>query len=149
MTALTDGSPLLSAGAAWRRALVVSLRDLQPAAVPVLIAAGLPMLLAAWALMSPATLFSKAMSQDLLFNLAGAWQVHLGQVPHVDFHDPTGRLSFLLTALGFDLLGPGPSAFLVNVAVVTAVLFAAAFIAAIRRLPMLPAVLFIIFTGLL
>ncbi|MBN9090792.1 MAG: hypothetical protein J0J01_28090 [Reyranella sp.] len=149
MTALTDGSSLLSAGAAWRRALVVSLRDLQPAAVPALIAAGFPVLLAAWALMSPATLFSKAMSQDLLFNLAGAWQVYLGQVPHVDFHDPSGRLSFLLTALGFYLLGPGPFAFLVNVAVATTVLFAAAFIAAIRRLPMLPAVLFIIFTGLL
>jgi hypothetical protein len=129
--------------------LVVSLRDLQPAAVPVLIAAALPVLLAAWALMSPATLFSKAMTQDLLFNLDGAWRVYLGQVPHVDFHDASGRLSFLLTALGFHLVGPGPSAFLVNVAVMTAVLFAAAFIAAIRRLPMLPAVLFIIFTGLL
>lgn len=149
MTALTDGSPLLSAGAAWRRALVVSLRDLQPAAMPVLIAAGFPVLLAAWALMSPATLFSKSMTQDLLFNLDGAWRVYLGQVPHVDFHDPSGRLSFLLTALGFHLLGPSPSAFLVNVAVMTTVLFAAAFVTAIRRLPMLPAVLFIIFTGLL
>src|SRR5215510_5363670 len=106
MTALTDGPPLLSAGATWRRSLVVSLRDLQPATVVVLVAAGLPVLLAAWALMSPPTLFSKAMTQDLLFNLSGAWQVYLGQVPHVDFHDPSGRLSFLLTALGFRLLGP-------------------------------------------
>jgi hypothetical protein len=149
MTALTDGPPLLSAGAAWRRSLVVALRDLRPTAAEVLLIAGLPVLVAAWALMSPAALFSKTMTQDLLFNLAGAWQVYLGQVPHVDFHEPSGRLSFQLTALGFHLVGPGPSAFLVNVAVMTTVLFGAAFIAAIRRLPFLPAVLFIVFTTLL
>ncbi|HZY54714.1 MAG TPA: hypothetical protein VFE73_15795, partial [Reyranella sp.] len=106
MTALTQQPGFLSAGAAWRRALVVWLRDLHPTVASVLIAAGIPVLLAAWALMSPPTLFSRTMTQDLLFNLAGAWQVYLGQVAHVDFHDPSGRLSFLLTALGFHLLGP-------------------------------------------
>ena len=149
MTALTEQPGFLSAGAAWRRALVVWLRDLRPAAAMVLATAGIPVLVAAWALMSPPTLFSRTMTQDLLFNLAGAWQVYLGQVAHVDFHDPSGRLSFLLTALGFHLLGPGPFAFLVNVGVMTAVLFAAAFATAIRRLPLLPAVLFIVFASLL
>jgi hypothetical protein len=149
MTALTEQPGFLSAGAAWRRALVVWLRDLRPSAAVVLAGAGVPVLVAAWALMSPPTLFSRTMTQDLLFNLAGAWQVHLGQVAHVDFHDPSGRLSFLLTALGFHLLGPGPQAFLVNVGVMTAVLFAAAFATAIRRLPLLPAVLFIVFVSLL
>jgi hypothetical protein len=149
MTTLTDAPPLLSAGAAWRRSLVVSLRELQPAAVWVLAAAGVPVLLAAWALMSPPALLSRTMTQDLLFNLAGAWQVYTGQIAHVDFHDPSGRLSFLLTALGFHLVGPEPSAFLVNTGIMTAVLFAASFIAAIRRLPLLPTVLFILFTCLL
>ncbi|HEY2875868.1 MAG TPA: hypothetical protein VGJ56_28385 [Reyranella sp.] len=149
MTALTEQPGFLSAGAAWRRALVVWLRDLRPSAAVVLAAAGVPILVAAWALMSPPTLLSRTMTQDLLFNLAGAWQVHLGQVAHVDFHDPSGRLSFLLTALGFYLVGPSPQAFLVNVGVMTAVLFAAAFATAIRRLPLLPAVLFIIFASLL
>ncbi len=149
MTALAEQPRVLSAGAAWRRALVIWLRDLRPAAATVLTAAGIPVLVAAWALMSPPTLFSRAMTQDLLFNLAGAWQVYLGQIAHVDFHDPSGRLSFLLTALGFHLLGPGPLAFLVNAGVMTAVLFAAAFATAIRRLPLLPAVLFIIFASLL
>ena len=149
MTALSDGPPFLAAGAGWRRSLVVSLRALQPAPARVLAWAGVPVLIAAWALMSPATLFSSAMTQDLLFNLSGAWQVYLGQVAHVDFHDPSGRLSFLLTALGFHLLGPGPFGFLVNVAVATAALFAASFMVAIRRLPLLPAVLFIVFTCLL
>src|SRR5690348_6132401 len=148
MTVLTEPR-FLSAGAAWRRALVVWLRNLQPSAVTVLIAAGIPVLVAAWTLMSPPTLFSRTMTQDLLFNLAGAWRVYLGQVAHVDFHDPSGRLSFLLTALGFHLLGPSPFAFLVNVGVMAAALFAAAFAAAIRRLPLLPAVLFIVFANLL
>ncbi|HEY4165496.1 MAG TPA: hypothetical protein VGM96_01930 [Reyranella sp.] len=149
MTVLTEQPGFLAAGAAWRRALVVWLRDLRPSAAMVLAAAGIPVLVAAWALMSPPTLFSRTMTQDLLFNLAGAWQVHLGQVAHVDFHEPSGRLSFLLTALGFHLVGPGPQAFLVNVGVMTAVLFVAAFATAIRRLPLLPAVLFIVFAGLL
>jgi len=148
MTALTEPR-FLSAGAAWRRALVVWLRDLRPATATVLMAAGIPVLVAAWALMSPPTLFSRTMTQDLLFNLAGAWRIYLGQVAHVDFHDPSGRLSFLLTALGFHLLGPSPFAFLVNVGVMAAALFAAAFVAAIRRLPLLPAVLFIVFASLL
>jgi hypothetical protein len=149
MTALTEQPRVLSAGVAWRRALVGWLRDPRPAAAVVLVAAGIPVLAAAWAMMSPPTLFSRTMTQDLLFNLAGAWQVHLGQIPHVDFHEPSGRLSFLLTALGFHLLGPGPLAFLVNVGVMTAVLFAATFATAIRRLPLLPAVVFIVFASLL
>jgi hypothetical protein len=149
MTALTEQPGFLSAGATWRRALVVWLRDLRPSVAVVLAAAGIPVLVAAWALTSPATLFSRMMTQDLLFNLAGAWQVYLGQIAHVDFHEPSGRLSFLLTAFGFHLLGPGPLAFLVNVGVMTAVLFAAAFATAIRRLPLLPAVLFIVFASLL
>ena len=149
MTALTEQPGFLSPSAAWRRALVVWLRDLQPAVLSVLVAAGIPVLAAAWALMSPPTLFSRVMTQDLLFNLAGAWQVYLGQVAHVDFHEPSGQLSFLLTALGFHLLGPDPLAFLVNVGVMTAVLFAAAFASALRRLPLLPAVVFIVFASLL
>src|SRR5216683_719096 len=59
--------------------------------------AGLALLAAAWALLSPAHVFSRSMTWDLLFNLAGAWQLHFGHVPHVDFHHPVGRLNFWLT----------------------------------------------------
>lgn len=149
MMALTGQPGFLSAGAAWRRALVVWLRHMRPSVAAVLTAASIPVLVAAWAVMSPPSLFSRAMTQDLLFNLAGAWQVYLGQIAHVDFHDPSGRLSFLLTALGFHIVGPGPFAFLVNVAVMTTILFAAASVTALRRLPILPAVLFIVFASLL
>lgn len=111
--------------------------------------AGLPVLVAAWALVSPATMLSKTMTQDLLFNLSGAWHVYHGHVPHVDFHDPSGRLSFMLTAIGFHLLGPSPFAFLVNVAIMATVLFAASFLAAVQRLPLLPAAIFVVFICLL
>src|SRR5262245_21666302 len=132
-----------------RRLIAASARAIPPSPFLVLVLAGLPVLVAAWALLSAPVMLSKAMTQDLLFNLAGAWHVYSGQVAHVDFHDPTGRLSFLLTALGFVLLGPGPFAFLVNVAVMTATLFLAAWLAAARRLPLLPAVLFVVFASLL
>jgi hypothetical protein len=149
MTAPSEEAASRSVGGAARRLLLSGLRDGQPSVPMALLLAGLVVLLAAWALVSPPVLLSKAMTQDLLFNLAGAWQVYLGQVPHVDFHDPTGQLSFLLTALGFHFFGPSPFAFLMNVIVVTALLFAASALVAIRRLPMLPAVLFIVFVCLL
>jgi hypothetical protein len=144
----TESVPALS-GVPGRRLLVGSLRDIRPSPVMLLALAGLPVLIAAWTLLSPPVLLSKAMTPDLLYNLAGAWHVHFGQVPYVDFHDPAGKLSFILTAIGFDLVGPTPFAFLVNVAIVTAVIFGASFLAVVRRLPVLPAAIFVVFVSLL
>jgi hypothetical protein len=143
-----------SAGAAFalgvgaRRLLAQSVRQAQSPLL-LLVLAGLPVLAAGWAVLSPPVMLSKAMTQDLLFNLSGAWHVYSGHVAHVDFHDASGRLSFLLTALGFHLVGPTPFAFLVNVAIMSAVLFAAAFLVALRRLPVLPAAIFVLFASLL
>ena len=139
----------LMSGAAMRRLLAASVREGRPSAAHLLVLAGLPVLAAAWAVLSPPVMLSKAMTQDLLFNLSGAWHVYSGHVAHVDFHDASGRLSFLLTALGFHLLGPVPFAFLVNVAIMGAALFAAAFLVAMRRLPLLPAAIFVVFATLL
>ena len=132
-----------------RRQLAAFVRQAPSPVLLLLVLSGLPVLGAAWAVLSPPVMLSKAMTQDLLFNLAGAWHVYSGHVAHVDFHDASGRLSFLLTALGFQLLGPGPFAFLVNVGFMGAVLFAASFLAAMRRLPLLPAALFVVFATLL
>jgi hypothetical protein len=132
-----------------RRQLAAFVRQAPSPVLLLLVLSGLPVLGAAWAVLSPPVMLSKAMTQDLLFNLAGAWHVYSGHVAHVDFHDASGRLSFLLTALGFHLLGPTPFAFLVNVALMSAVLFAASFLAAMRRLPLLPAALFVVFATLL
>lgn len=108
-----------------------------------LLLAGLPCLAAAWAILVPMRVFANAMACDLMFNLAGAWHVWHGDRPHVDFHDPLGSLNFFLTALGFALAGLGPRAFLVGTVVVALGLFALAFHAALRRLPLVPAALFV------
>lgn len=111
--------------------------------------AALPVIAAAWALLSPDRLLSREMSWDLLFNLSGAWHLHYDHVAHVDFHDPVGELNFLLTALGFSIAGTTPHAFLVGVAIITSFLFATAVIVAWRRLSLLPAVIFVVFVSLL
>ena len=144
-----EGSALAPPRSTARRLIAAAARDVPASPTLVLILAALPVLAAAWAVLSPSAMLSKVMAQDLLFNLSGAWHIFFGHVPHVDFHDPSGRLSFILTAFGFVLLGPGPSAFLVNVAIMTVAMFTASWLAAVRRLPLLAAVVFVICTSLL
>ncbi len=109
------------------------------------VAAALPVVVATWMLLSPDRLLSREMSWDLLFNLSGAWHLHYGHVAHVDFHDPVGELNFFLTTLGFAIAGPTPHAFLVGVTIITSFLFTTAVIVAWRRLPLLPAAIFVVF----
>lgn len=123
------------------------LRDASPLALVAL--AGAVVLAVCWAVLSPALVLSSEMTWDLLFNLSGAWHLRFGHVPHVDFHEPVGPLNFMLTALGFDLVGTTPRALLVGIAIVAAFVFAAASFAAWRRLPLLPAAIFVVFTCLL
>ena len=111
--------------------------------------AGVPVLVALWALFSPGLVLSHEMTWDFLYNLSGAWHLQHGHVAHVDFHEPVGQLNFVLTLLGFALVGPTPFAFLVGAAIVATAVFASASLAAMRRLPVLPAALFVVFTSLL
>jgi len=118
--------------------------------LPLLVlAAGLPVLAAAWAVLSPAHVVSGEMTWDLMFNLAGAWHLWFGHVPHADFHEPVGTLTFLLTEAGFWLAGPSPKAVPVGMTIVAAVLFAIACLVAARRLTLLPGVLFVVFVCLI
>src|SRR5215475_15428949 len=78
------------------------------------LSAGLPVAIAIWMLLSPGRIVSREMTWDMLFDIAGAWHVFQGHIPHVDFHDPVGELNFLLTAAGFYLVGPRLEAFLVG-----------------------------------
>ena len=119
-----------------------------PAAV-LLLVAGLPVVAAAWLLLAPAAMISAEMTWDLLFNLAGAWQLRFGHAPHVDFHEPVGTLTFLLTQAGFWLVGPSPKAVAAGMVIVAAATFAMASFAAGRRLPLMPAVLFVVFVCLI
>ena len=145
-----EGQSIFVLGATEAKRLVgVSLLDTRTSAAELVALAGLPVLAGAWALMSPPVVLLSAMTWDFLFNLSGAWHLYLGHAAHVDFHEPVGQLNFILTAIGFHLLGPGPFAFLVNVAIVVSVLYAASFLAAWRRLPLLPAAIFVVFVCLL
>ena len=117
--------------------------------VPLVLAALIPTLAAAWALLSPARLLSREMSWDFLFNLSGAWHLRHGHVAHVDFHDPVGELNFILTDLGFSIVGVNLHAFLIGVMIMTAFLFVTAVVVAWRRLPLVPAVIFVVFACLL
>lgn len=119
----------------------------QPMALALL--AGVPVLVAAWMLISPGLVLSHEMTWDFLFNLAGAWHLHYGHVAHVDFHDPVGQLNFLLTTLGFRLVGLTPLAVVVGSLCFELGTFVAASLAAWRRLPLLPGVIFVVFTSLL
>jgi hypothetical protein len=123
------------------------LREARPVAL--LLLAGIPVLLGCWGILSPAVVLSSEMTWDLLFNLTGAWHLRFGHVPHVDFHEPVGALNFFLTELGFRVTGASPRALLVGVTIVAAALFAFAGFAAWRRLPLLPAALFVVFVCLL
>ncbi len=111
--------------------------------------AGLPTLAATWLLLSPAQLLSREMTWDLLFNLAGAWAVHTGQTPHVDFHDPLGALNFALTHLGFYVTGVNPLAFLVAQCIVLVFTFLTALAATHSRLPPIPAAVFVLYVSAL
>jgi hypothetical protein len=111
--------------------------------------AGLALLAAAWALLSPAHVFSRSMTWDLLFNLAGAWQLHYGHVPHVDFHDAVGQLDLWLTDAGFYFYGPSPRAIIVGMIIMAAAMLAAGCFVAWRRLPLLAAALFVVFCCLI
>ena len=117
--------------------------------VVVSVAAGVPLLVLIWMLLAPGHVVSREMTWDMMFILEGGWHVFQGQVPHVDFHDPVGELNFLLTAVGFDLVGVRPLAFLAGSSLMAMVLFVCASIVAPPRLPLLPAALFALFAGLL
>ena len=140
-------APSFSQSGASKLATRLMVGEASLAALVVL--AGLALLAAAWTLLSPVHVFSRSMTWDLLFNLAGAWQVHYGRVPHVDFHDAVGELNLWLTDAGFNFYGPSPRAIIVGSIIVAAALLAAGCFVAWRRLPLLAAALFVVFCCLI
>jgi hypothetical protein len=67
----------------------------------------------------------------------------------LDFHDVFGELPYAITALGFQLVGVQPIAFVVGECALAVVLTVAATVAVKDRLPSLPAFLFVSFNILL
>jgi len=90
--------------------------------------------------------FSREMVWDLLYLLGGAWHMHAGHVPHVDFHSELGVLNFLLVDLGFKVVGTNVFAVMFAKAIVGVSIFIAASVASARRLPLVPAIVFVLLT---
>ncbi|CAN5733078.1 hypothetical protein BH11PSE3_BH11PSE3_41450 [soil metagenome] len=99
----------------------------------------------AWLLASPDRVYSRTMTWDLLFNLDGAWNIYMGHAAHVDFHDPVGILSFLLTCAGFWIGKATVADFIFGNLLALAFVYVTSVVAA-RRLPLFPAVVFVLFT---
>ncbi|WP_421996979.1 hypothetical protein [Reyranella sp.] len=96
------------------------------------------------ALLLPSTVYSRVMAWDFLFNLSGAWAIQSGLTLHVDVHDPLGALTFWLTILGFYVDGPSVRAFLIGNLVMAGAICAIATVVTCRRLPPIPAAIFVL-----
>ncbi|HTV40861.1 MAG TPA: hypothetical protein VMF08_09810 [Candidatus Sulfotelmatobacter sp.] len=47
---------------------------------------------------------------DAIILLNGGWRIVSGQIPHTDYHNPVGPLTYLLVAFGIKVAGPSTSA---------------------------------------
>ena len=137
--ALHDGGETVADTAIVRRLLIdrPSVRALVSTTLP-------PVVIASILLIAPMHVYSREMTWDLLFNLDGAWRLYNGQIPHFDFHTELGALPFATTALGFYLLGPNPTGFLVGECVFAVLVLALSIAAVAERLPLVPATIFTI-----
>ncbi|MCC6717355.1 MAG: hypothetical protein IT555_05680 [Acetobacteraceae bacterium] len=113
--------------------------------LPLMLLAGVVLAFSGWLLLSPGVVVSRLMTWDLLFILEGAWRLHVGQVAHGDFHDPLGSLAFRPTELGMRIVGPSVLALIVGKLIVAGAVFVVAVAACARRLPLLPALIFVLF----
>lgn len=117
--------------------------------VPLALASATVFAVASWMLASPGLIVSRHMTWDMLFNLAGAWQLQNGHVMHIDFHDPLGTVAFRMSEIGFWLTGVSVWGYIVGEILAAAVVAIAAVVAASRRLPLLPALVFVGYSSLL
>jgi hypothetical protein len=144
LTSPSELAPPTPARTWWRSMLV---DDAPP--VPLAIVSAAVFVVSAWMLASPGLIVSRHMTWDMLFNLAGAWQLQNGHVMHVDFHDPLGTVAFRMTEIGFWLTGVSVWGYIAGEILAAAVVAICAVVAASRRLPLLPALVFVSYTSLL
>jgi hypothetical protein len=86
---------------------------------------------------------------DVAILLDGGWRIFNGQVPHRDFHNPIGPLTYLLVALGMKMGRPSTSSIPYGSGLALAVLVPWAWSLARRRLPAAISLLFGLFVALL
>jgi hypothetical protein len=83
---------------------------------------------------------------NLLLN--GGWRIVSGQVPHTDFHNPIGPLSYLLVAFGMKVAAPSTSSIAYGSVLLLAILLPWAWHIASARVPWVVAFVVVVFAGL-
>ncbi len=86
---------------------------------------------------------------DVMAMLDAGWRIICGQVPHTDFHNPIGALTYLLVAFGMRVAAPLTSAITYGVALLYVVMLPWAWTLASRRLPAAVAFALVLFLGFL
>jgi hypothetical protein len=84
---------------------------------------------------------------DVMALLDGAWRIVCGQVPHTDFHNPIGALTYLLVTFGMRIAAPSTSAISYGIALLLVLMLPWAWTLASRRLPAAVAFAFVLFLG--
>jgi hypothetical protein len=86
---------------------------------------------------------------DIILLLDGAWRITIGHIPHQDFHNPIGPLTYELIALGMQITGPRLASIAVATAVFQVCISAWTWAVARRRVPAYLAALFALYLGML
>src|SRR5215467_12890696 len=85
---------------------------------------------------------------DMVLPLDGGWRIASGQVPHTDFHNPIGPLTYLLVAFGMKVAAPSTSSIAYGSALLLAILLPWAWYIASARVPWAVAFIFVVFGGI-
>ncbi|MEJ7929789.1 hypothetical protein WG922_07380 [Ramlibacter sp. AN1015] len=93
---MTDTTGLSNGHPAKTRSATISL--------PLIISSTVAVLLGALTIYNGPSVIAAPTDVFILVN--GAWRLTLGQIPHVDFHNPIGVLTYSLVELGMALEGP-------------------------------------------
>ncbi len=86
---------------------------------------------------------------DVMQILDDAWRMYNGQVPHVDFHNPIGDLTYLLVLFGMKVGKPSVSAICYGIVLLLAAIVPWTWAIASRRLPACVAFVLTVFLGFL
>jgi len=81
--------------------------------------------------------------------LDGGWRILNGQIPHTDFHNPIGPLTYLLVAFGMRVAAPSTSALAYGGVLLLALLAPLAWYIGYKRLPSAAAFIFALFMSVI
>jgi hypothetical protein len=90
-----------------------------------------------------------AIPWDVLLILDGGWRIFDGQIPHVDYYNPIGLLTYLLTAIGMNVGQPSASSVAYGNTLLFVILIPWAWFITRSRLSAIDSFLVVVFLGFL